>query len=438
MSRRLVLTVLLLGMAASSGQAQMSFRRGLLPSRPSLDQLGLTQNWWNVVPLGHPTERVLRISMADTMLFAQTNRAVLHAFDAESGRYLWTSNLGPVSAVAYPVAVNSDCVLVTSERTLHCLDRATGHPVWQIDLPAIAASPTAADEERAMVGLRDGKLVAYQIRDHSKDEVPGARAGTFLWAWKTAGEIQGRPIPANKVVAFGSGDGKVYVALLNREITEPAVLLFRYLTAGPIVASMGSLGTRTLLVPSTDNNLYSIDLFEAKTNWVYAMGSPLKQEPLVAGDSIYVVSEEGKLASINPETGDAIWEREIRGSELVSVSPSKLYLLSPAGDLIIGDRVRGTVLASPSATFERADLNLRDYSLRVTNRLNDRLYMATPSGLISCLRESGSLKPVPLRDPEALPFGYIPDPEVVTPPTNPSMNPLGSNQDYENLMRERR
>ena len=50
----------------------------------------------------------------------------------------------------------------------------------------------------------------------------------------------------------------------------------------------------------------------------------------------------------------------------------------------------------------------------LTNNLNDRLYMATPSGLVICLREIGQLQPRPLRDPKQPPFGYIP-PEGALP-----------------------
>ena len=55
-----------------------------------------------------------------------------------------------------------------------------------------------------------------------------------------------------------------------------------------------------------------------------------------------------------------------------------------------------------------------------TNEQNDRMYFATPSGLVICLREIGQNQPRPLRDPKAPPFGHIP-PEGIptTPPAAP-------------------
>jgi len=65
-------------------------------------------------------------------------------------------------------------------------------------------------------------------------------------------------------------------------------------------------------------------------------------------------------------------------------------------------------------TLQRAGLNLREFTLALTNDLTDRLYTATPGGLVLSLREIGQLQPRPLRDPKLPPFGYIP-PEGAMP-----------------------
>ena len=106
--------------------------------------------------------------------------------------------------------------------------------------------------------------------------------------------------------------------------------------------------------------------------------------------------------------------------QLVSISATKIYLRSYNLDLFIVDRKTGRVLVDPGETLLRAGLNLREYELNIVNRFNDRLYFATPSGLIVCLREAGQVHPRPLKDPKAHPFGYVP-PEGInaTPPAAP-------------------
>ena len=87
---------------------------------------------------------------------------------------------------------------------LYALDRRTGRTVWRVELPAQPSSPTGADEDRVMIGLASGKLMAFDVAN-----------GSPLWNWQTGGPILARPIPAIQLVAFASQDGKVYVALVG-------------------------------------------------------------------------------------------------------------------------------------------------------------------------------------------------------------------------------
>lgn len=415
MSRRIVpLALLAVGLIAPASRAQIPFTRDMIPTRTAMTRLGLERNWMSVVPLGITHERVLLVSLSGDMLFAQTSQANLHAYNAETGRYLWGVNLGAGTNVAHPASVNSDRVLVTNSQTLYCLDKGTGREVWKATLDNLPNTATACDEERAIVGLRDGKLVAYSIRDHSRDEPPGFSPATFLWAWKTNAPLSGRPLPAERLIAFGSRDARVYVALIDDD-----TLLFRFLTAGPISASLAGYGTRTLLVPSEDTNLYAIDLFNGETRWVLPTGDPIEQEPLVAGDEIFVENSQGTLFSVDPETGTPNWEMFTGNASLLSVSAGRVYLRSLNGDLLIVDRATGRLIADAAATQERAGLNLRAFQINPTNRFNDRLYFGTPSGLIYSMREAGSTQPTPVRDPQAPPFGTLPDGEDLTPPENP-------------------
>ena len=125
-----------------------------------------------------------------------------------------------------------------------------------------------------------------------------------------------------------------------------------------------------------------------------------------------------------PVTGTPRWTISTQGGQLVAVSAKKVYLRSYNLDLFVIDRATGRTLADPGETHVRAGLNLRDYDLNVVNRFNDRMYYATSSGMIVAIREPAQVKPRLLRDPKALPFGYIP-PEGLKgpPPEHPAAEP---------------
>jgi len=421
MVRRLVPVWVIVGniVAGGGAQAQMPFPVDLVPNRTSLEQVGLERQWFAVIPLVE-TERLMRISQSADLVFAQTDYAMVHAFDAESGRLLWSAQLGERTGFARGVAANSYAVFVTNANIVHALDKKTGRPIWKQNLNTIPTSPPACDEDLALVGLTSGMVVGFNLKKRdAKGNESILTTPTEAWRWHTGGPILTRPLPAGQFVCFGSKDGRAY-AVASRERTT----LFRIPTGGPIGEGFGAFGTRTLIIPSGDNNLYGVDLLTSRVLWAFASGAPIEQEPAVADQDVYTVNTAGNLTLIDPNSGLPQWTTSTQGGRLAAISENKIFLRSYNLDLFVIDRKTGRTVMDPSETHLRAGLNLREYDLDIVNRYNDRLYFATSSGLIVCLRETGHPQPRPLRDAKALPFGYVP-PEGIkqTPPPAPSAEP---------------
>jgi outer membrane protein assembly factor BamB len=404
----------LAALTGATARAQTPFANDLVPTRTALSRLGLERQWMSVVPVVGD-ERLLSISLAEDLLFAQTNKGNFHVMNAETGQHLWSANLGRSTARAQAASVNSFAVFVTNMNRLFALDRRTGRPIWEKRLDTLPSSETACDEDRVMVGLFNGKIYAYGLKTRDKDNPRISDKPLDDWNWQTSERIQTRPLPASKLVAFGSDDGKVYVAM-----AEEPTMLYRIATNGAVGAGLGAFGTRLLLVPSADHNLYGVDLLTARMLWTFPSGAPIKQAPLVADNEIFVVNTAGSLSSIDPSTGSPRWTTSTQGGNLLAVGAKRIYLESQTEDLFTIDRATGGTLVDPRASHQRIGLNIRPFNLDLTNRQNDRIYLATTSGMILCLREIGQTSPHPLRDPKALPFGYIPREGVPqTPPNSP-------------------
>jgi outer membrane protein assembly factor BamB len=417
MPRRLALAFLALTLAIGTARAQVPYGSQAIPGRRALARVNLDLQFSSVVPLLGP-EKLIELSIDDGMMFAQTNHANFYAFDAETGRYLWGAHLGDITTKAEPASVNSNGVFVTNSNELFALDRKTGRLVWKKELGDQPSSSTAADEDRVMVGLESGKLVVFD-----------AKTGAQKWNIQSNSRVRSHPVPAGRVVAFGSEDRKLYLARLDN-----ASLLWRFATGGPIVAPLGRHGVRTLLVPSTDKAIYSVDLFTGLSNWALPTGAPVEQEPLVCDDDVYVVNTSGELSAIDIPSGTPRWTTSTLGGRLLSVSATKVYLESHDDDLFVVDRATGKIVYDPATTFQRCGINLREYALGPTNRFDDRLYFGTTHGLVVCIREISQLAPRRTRDPKAKPFGYVPpegypDPSIPVPVTPPvdTANPADAN-----------
>ena len=393
MTRRLAFAWVGLVLAAVTVRAQVPLTSDNLPSQRSLARLGLERHWFNVVPLAGHGEKVLELSIGDDLVFVQTNHANFHVFDGESGRRIWSANLGNFSVDAQPSSANATTVFVTNSNIVYALDdRADGRVKWSHRMEHLPASATSCDDDHMYVGLRDGKLLCYDVK-----------TGKSLWNFQTRADVSARPEPAGRVVAFASTDGKVYVTR-----SDNARPLLRWTSGGPISAPLNSIGVRTLLVPSQDKSLLAIDLWTGTTKWNFPTGAPILQEPLVAGDDIYVVNSAWMISAVDAETGASEWTISTLGGPLLGVTPKRLYLESIDGDMFIVDRETGSMLYDPRATHESAGLNLREFKFGPTNRTNDRMYIADKTGMVVCMREAGAIKPFQLRDPNAKPFGYVP------------------------------
>jgi hypothetical protein len=422
MARRIALACAFVLVATPVARAQIPIARDLIPSRTAMARVGLERNWMALVPLTR-TERLIAISIAERMLFAQTDMANFHAYDADSGRWLWSAPLGAESFAAQHASVNSRLVFVTNSNILYALDRNTGQIVWGTNLGTLPTSPTTCDELHVMVGLVTGKLVCYNTYDPADKKKTLYATPRAAWNWQTqGGPLTSRPLPAQQFVAFGGREGKLYVALADLPEDLVPVMLYRLATGGEIFAPLGAYGTRTVMVPSADKSVYAVDLFDASVKWNYPTGAPVMQEPLVADDDVYAVNVAGLLTCLDARTGSPKWTTSTHGGRLLSVSGQRIYLETHDDDLFIVDRGTGQMVADARVTHERAGLNLRDYELGITNNLNDRLYMGTKAGLVICLREIGQIQPRPLRDPKLPPFGYVP-PEGALPPL-PSAAPV--------------
>lgn len=452
MPRRLLVACLLVAGLGPAAGAQMLYSTRPLPTRAALGRLGLERFWFGAVPLRPGLEQVIHLSMAEDLLFVQTSDAVLHAFEAETGRLLWTSSLGSLTGQAQDVAVNSKFVFASNAGQLQCLDRRTGKHVWTELLPASAASATTATEDEVMLGLTSGQVIAYGLEYKGEDERFRPKEGPpggFRWAWSTTGPVTARPIATPYVVAFASTGGKLYAA--RREQPE---ILHRSQPMGPLAADMSTFGTgpeSTLYVPSTANNLYAVNLFTGEQDWIFPAGAPIRSQPLIGdyrppsggGDAsvtttsatIFVLNELGILHAIDLRTGRPIWDYQgaRTGAERVlAVGATKVYLQSAFNDLVIVDRATGAVTAGPAATRERAGLDLREYSLGVANDENDRIYLSTPFGILIGVREIGAVRPTPLRDPREPVFGAIqrdPASEPIDSPPHPPDRPFDENAD---------
>lgn len=401
-----------------------------IPGRMALAQVGLERHWFNAVPLASGAARVTNLNLAGPYLFAQTTHGLVVCFDAETGRRLWTANTHTLTLSATNVSANDRMAVAAVGQKIVGLDLATGTQIFETKLEDICSGGTAINNasydkktnalERgavAIAALKNGKVQVFNVSDPGRDTCGDKHdplkcaklkpsMGRYIYAWQTGGTITSKPLLNDKLMAFASQDGKFYMASL-----EHRKIVHRVSAKGPFQGNMGFYNLHQLLVGSDDHKIYSIDLFEPErkeTNWIIPTSAPVDHAVIVSGDDAFTVTKDGMTYAIDAKNGVVKWQLHTGKARLLAITPTRLYGITVDGAPAVINRANGEVIVSPEQAVHSFGLDLKNYTTRMTNDRNDRIYMATDEGILLCLRELGKTSPTPLRDPKLPAFGLTP------------------------------
>jgi outer membrane protein assembly factor BamB len=84
------------------------------------------------------------------------------------------------------------------------------------------------------------------------------------------------------------------------------------------------------------------DITSSNIAWTYARSAPARSSPLVVGDLVFAMSNEGVLSCLDGKTGKAIWQKRLEGDYSASAlyADGRIYYCSQDGltTVIAADR----------------------------------------------------------------------------------------------------
>jgi outer membrane protein assembly factor BamB len=236
---------------------------------------------------------------------------------------------------------------------------------------AVSAAP-AVSTDSIYVPLSSDRMQAFPF------EAEGLGSFTFV----SKGIGSGRPIITDKTVSWPTSNGDLNVAA--RYGKNKKSVSYR-LSSDNAIVSPPTYKSGILFVTSLDGFVYAIDEEEGSIKWEISTGAGITQSAIPIGDSVYVVSSNGKLFRMDAKTGDPVWDNPIENvAKYLGSGKSNLYFTDGYGQLIV-------VNADSGAITSRVDAGEIAYA--IPNQLTDRLYIGTKSGTVQCLREVASKVP---------------------------------------------
>ena len=362
-----------LSLAASAGWAQVG---GVIPQTTAARH-GLTRAWFTQIEVDRAIGRVEHITLNRDLLIAQTNKAIVHAIDAETGRTLWIQQIGERNLINMAPAANEKFVAVINGTTLYVVDRGTGVLKWQRRLNAVPGAGAALSETHVFVPMHDGMIQGWAL-DNEKNKIP--------WIYKSAGHTLIQPIVTSTTISWTTDRGYFYVA----EHGEKMRIRYRVETRDSI-DSQPAYWTPYLYAGSTDGYVYAVNEKTGDSAWKFSTGSPVGQPPVAINGKVYVVPDDAGMFCLSGDTGKQEW-LAAGPRQFLAASPTRIYAVDAINRLLTLDAKSGARIGI---------MPIDGLNMRLINSQSDRIYLGTKTGLLQCLRETELKQPLAYIPPTA-------------------------------------
>ena len=93
----------------------------------------------------------------------------------------------------------------------------------------------------------------------------------------------------------------------DQSLTPPLELLWKFKTGGPLHASP-VIANETLYIGSADGKLYALDAKQWGIKWVFDAGDAIRYSATVLGNRVYFSARNNKVYALDANTGEKLWE----------------------------------------------------------------------------------------------------------------------------------
>lgn len=441
MTRHLVLVLLAVLAAALCSSEQLS--AAPIISRSAAARHGLVRAWYTQVRIDPGRARVTHLTLSEgnaeykeipDTLFVQTDRAMVHAIDAETGKTLWVKLVGRPDHPGVPIGVNKDLVAVVNGSYLYALDRADGKILWKRSLDGVPAAGIAMSRRRVFVPMLTGQVFAYRLeqlgtpldeelametkRQQSEEEEdfaeepapktpetkPDARRESIRLEQRllppsvcqSFGRMTSRPIivwddDAKEVVVWATTKG-LFVARVAARGDTDFVVKYQLSTDSPFVSQPTFLPPNpkiadsvcVLFSASKDGVIHARQEHQGNELWNLAVGQPIIEPAVPIGEKLFAATQLGGMYCVRVKDGHKLWWTP-QIVQFVAASEKRVYAADRLGRLLVLDAQSGARLDTMAIPGLR---------LKLLNMQTDRIYLGTETGLIQCLHEVELTEPI--------------------------------------------
>jgi len=225
-----------------------------------------------------------RMVVVDGTIYGGSVDRRVYAVDLASGQTRWSSRLGGL--VGSGVLVAADTIYAASSRPegkVYALDAQTGRRIWRTSVGPVSAP----------LALVDGVLVAATQRGYLVGLDP--QGGTVRWR---------RRLGVARIPAVAADSGTIVVATVDslfRIGIRDGRVVRRAPSPGAIVSPWIQQGG-VLVAGTTDSLVVAIGADDLRPRWQARLDAPVLASPAAYGGALYAASRRGTLYRITADS----------------------------------------------------------------------------------------------------------------------------------------
>lgn len=312
------------------------------------------------VDMWRPTTPLISLRAADDRLFLASDDQLM-AVTEHSKQIEWQFSVSGTQLMHAPVSNGESVFVGTDNGTLYALDIRTGREVWTFEADHAIYGAPAVQGDDLFVGSHDGRVYALDARDGRErwrydadggiSATPTVAADTIYvggdshevatlrrrsgfeeWRYDARGPVDVGPVLVDDVLYVGTHPGTLHVLDRGTGTSLAARSLGRSPCRGMVregetlvvsagdtafgfdvttrrfdVAWQAQFGAEVGVPTATDGVVYcvtydgtvtEIDVSSGRVNWEFDTERSIYARPSVAGETLYVGSEEGYLYTV--------------------------------------------------------------------------------------------------------------------------------------------
>jgi hypothetical protein len=383
---------------------------------------GLARPWVTQIQVDRARGRVRDVVLYDGVIYVQTDRANIHAVDAETGQSLWAAQVGRPDHPSVTPGACDDLLATVNGSRLYVLNRYTGAVLQEVEVKGAPGGGVAMSRKRVYVPMVNGMIMAYRVEplvdplkelgkidpdetpEKKKEREEERRQNIRLkqeyvppMAYQSAGRTLVQPLVTfadsnEEFVTWTTDRGYLNLARIDRRSEDFLVLKWRLPTGESITASPSYLprdpnvedDVDRVFIGSRDGYVYALAERSGEKLWRFSAGEPIVEPTAAIEDRLYASTQLGGLYCLDAKTGKQQW-----------FAPDILRFLAAGKDRVYAaDRI-GRMQILDAKTGGRVDvLETEALPVKVMNTQTDRVYLGTTTGLLQCLRAAEQVQPI--------------------------------------------